>query len=115
MGFQRATAENYGFAAVDSAAVKAFDSDLRGSVLMRKSPSYEDARRIWNGMIDRRPGLIARCCGTADVVRAVQFAREHDLLVSVRGGGHNVAGHALCDDGLMIDLSQMRGVHHSID
>nr|WP_321168288.1 FAD-binding oxidoreductase [Halorubrum sp. JWXQ-INN 858] len=71
---------------------------------------YDDARAVWNGMIDKYPALIARCRGTADVIRAVDFARENGLRVAVRGGGHNVAGTAVCDDGLVIDLSEMRGV-----
>jgi FAD/FMN-containing dehydrogenase len=71
---------------------------------------YETARRLWNGMIDRRPSVIARCSGTADVVSAIAFAREHDLPIAVRGGGHGVAGRATCDDGLVADLSQMRGI-----
>jgi FAD/FMN-containing dehydrogenase len=71
---------------------------------------YETARRLWNGMIDRRPSIIARCSGTADVVRAIAFAREHDLTIAVRGGGHGVAGRATCDDGLVVDLSPMRGI-----
>ncbi|WP_339106160.1 FAD-binding oxidoreductase [Haloterrigena salinisoli] len=71
---------------------------------------YDDARSVWNGMIDRHPALIARCRGVGDVISAVDFAREYDLLVAVRGGGHNVAGTAVCDDGLVIDLSEMRGV-----
>ena len=71
---------------------------------------YDDFRRIWNGMIDRKPAMIARCAGTADVAAAVRFARERKLLVSVRGGGHNVAGSAVCDGGLMIDLSPMKGI-----
>ncbi|WP_137289703.1 FAD-binding oxidoreductase [Natronorubrum halophilum] len=71
---------------------------------------YDEARAVWNGMIDRHPALIARCRGVGDVISAVNFAREHDLLVAVRGGGHNVAGTAVCDDGLVIDLSEMRDV-----
>jgi FAD/FMN-containing dehydrogenase len=71
---------------------------------------YDDARRIWNGMIDRKPGMIARCTNTADVTAAVRYARDHNLLVSVRGGGHNVAGTAVCDGGLMIDLSPMKSI-----
>ena len=71
---------------------------------------FDEARKVWNGMIDRRPGLIARCSGTADVIAAVNFARTHGLLVAVRGGGHSWPGHSVCDDGLVIDLSRMRGV-----
>ena len=74
-------------------------------MLTPDDPAYEETRKIWNAMIDRRPGLIARCTGTADVVQAVRFARKHRLLVSVRGGGHNIAGLAVCEGGLMIDLS----------
>jgi len=73
-------------------------------------PEYDTARGIWNGMIDRRPSLIVRCRGVADVIAAVNFARDHRLLVAVRGGGHGVAGHAVCDGGMMIDLSGMRAV-----
>ena len=71
---------------------------------------YEDARKVWNGMIDRHPAMIVRCTGVADVLTAVRFARAHNLLVAVRGGGHNVAGHATCDGGLVIDLSPMKGI-----
>jgi FAD/FMN-containing dehydrogenase len=71
---------------------------------------YDEARRVWNGMIDRRPALIARCAGVADVIAAVRFARTHELLVSVRGGGHNITGNAVCEGGLMIDLSPMKSV-----
>jgi FAD binding domain-containing protein len=83
---------------------------FRGALLRLGEEGYDEARRIWNGAIDRRPALIARCAGADDVATAVRFAREHDLLVSVRGGGHAVAGHAVCDDGLMIDLSLMKAV-----
>jgi FAD binding domain/Berberine and berberine like len=89
----------------------AFDElsgSLRGELVLPTSPGYDTARRIWNGAIDRRPGCIARCTGVADVVAAVRFAREHDLAIAVRGGGHGVAGTAVCDDGLVIDLSAMR-------
>lgn len=84
---------------------------LRGTVLTPGQADYEEVRRIWNAMIDRRPGLIVRCAGAADVMRAVRFARDHGLLVSVRGGGHNIAGNALCDGGMLIDLSPVRFVH----
>ena len=71
---------------------------------------YDEARRVWNGAIDRRPALIARCAGADDVAVAVRYAREHDLPVSVRGGGHAVAGHAVVDRGLMVDLSAMEAI-----
>jgi FAD/FMN-containing dehydrogenase len=90
--------------------LEAFAAGLHGRVLGPDAPDYDEARAIWNGMIDRRPALIARCAQTADVIRAVRFAREHDLLVAVRGGGHNVAGTAVCDGGLVIDLSAMKGI-----
>ncbi|MGE0224474.1 MAG: FAD-binding oxidoreductase [Acetobacteraceae bacterium] len=80
-----------------------------GSLLLPDTPGYDDARRVHNGLIDRRPALIARCLGTADIAASVRFAREHGLEIAVRGGGHNVAGRATVDDGLMIDLSGMRG------
>jgi FAD/FMN-containing dehydrogenase len=83
---------------------------LRGDLLQPSDTGYDQARTVWNAMIDRRPALIARCAGTDDVVAAVNFAREQGLLVSVRGGGHNVAGNAVCDDGLMIDLSPMKDI-----
>jgi FAD/FMN-containing dehydrogenase len=83
---------------------------FRGELIGPADPGYEQARRVWNGLIDKHPALIARCTGAADVMAAVNFAREHNLLLSVRGGGHNVAGKALCDDGLVVDLSRMRAV-----
>jgi FAD/FMN-containing dehydrogenase len=83
---------------------------FRGEVITPRHDEYDDARAVWNGSVDRRPRLIARCGGTADVAAAVRFAREHGLEVAVRGGGHNVAGTAVCDDGIVIDLSAMRGV-----
>jgi FAD/FMN-containing dehydrogenase len=97
--------------AIDEERVQAFAALLRGPLVRPGDAEYDSARRVWNGMIDKRPGLIARCTGTADVVTALSFAREHDLRVAVRGGGHNVAGNAVCDDGLVIDLSPMRGIH----
>ena len=85
-------------------------SRFRGALLRPGEEGYDEARRIWNGAIDRRPALIARCAGADDVAEAVRFARERDLVISVRGGGHAVAGHAVCDDGVMIDLSLMKAV-----
>jgi FAD/FMN-containing dehydrogenase len=84
---------------------------MRGPVLDRTHPEYDAARRVWNGLIDRHPAVIARCADTADVVEAVALARRFRPVVSIRGGGHQVAGSAVCDDGLVIDLSAMRGVH----
>ena len=96
---------------LDPEALQAFIGGVRGVVLTSGDPGYDDARGIWNGLIDRRPALIVQCTGAADVVDAVNFARERGLLLSVKGGGHNVAGNAVNDGGLVIDLSQMRGVH----
>ncbi|QCJ48041.1 FAD-binding oxidoreductase [Haloprofundus sp. MHR1] len=91
-------------------ALDAFADAFGGEILLPSDAGYDDARRIWNGMIDKRPAVIARCSGTADVVAAVRFARERDLPLAVRGGGHNVAGTAVCDDGLVVDLSGMDSV-----
>jgi FAD/FMN-containing dehydrogenase len=96
---------------LDAAAVQEFRARLRGAVLESGHPEYEDARRIQNGLIDRRPAIIVRCSGTADVVDAVNFARDRNLVLSIRGGGHNVAGNAMNDGGLVIDLSGMRAAH----
>lgn len=86
------------------------DARLRGRLLTLDAPGYDEARTIWNGMIDRHPSLIARCAGAADVIHTVNFAREHGLLVAVCGAGHNIAGNAVCDRGLMIDLKPMKSV-----
>jgi FAD/FMN-containing dehydrogenase len=93
-----------------SSAIEGLKSEVRGQVLQQGDTGYEEARRIWNAMIDRRPALIVRCAGVADIRRAVNFARENDLLVAVRGGGHNIAGTAICEEGLVIDLSPMKSV-----
>ena len=94
-----------------TAVVSALQALMAGEVITAADVSYDAARRVHNGLIDRRPALIARCRGTADVQAAVRTAREHGLEIAVRGGGHNVAGNAVCDGGLVIDLSMMRGVH----
>ena len=83
---------------------------FRGQLITADHADYDTARAVWNGAVDRRPRLIARCSGTADVAAAVRFARHHDLEIAVRGGGHNVAGTAVCDDGIVIDCSAMRAV-----
>ena len=92
------------------AALAALRADLTGDALAPEDPGYDAARAVFNAMIDRRPAVIARCAGAADVVRAVRFARELDLPVAVRGGGHGVAGAALGDGALVVDLRRMRGV-----
>jgi hypothetical protein len=89
--------------------LQAFKSAFRGQVFEPEDAGYDEARKIWNASIDKRPQIIARCSGVADVVDAVNFGRANDLLTAIRGGGHNVGGRALCDGGLVIDLSPMRG------
>jgi FAD/FMN-containing dehydrogenase len=92
-------------------AIHEFVGRVRGAVIQPGDAGYDDARAVWNGLIDRRPALIVRPTGTADVIEAVNFARDGGLLLSIRGGGHNVAGNAVNDSGLVIDLAAMRGVH----
>ncbi len=91
-------------------SAKGFAAQLRGSLLDGSAPSYDEARKVWNGMIDCRPRFIVRCASTADAAAAVNFARDNGLAVAVRGGGHNIAGNAVCEDGLVIDFSGMRAV-----
>lgn len=93
-----------------SGVAEEFRPKVRGEVLLPTDSGYDAARSIWNAMVDRRPALIVRCSGAADVMRSVALARDLDLPLSVRGGGHNIAGNAVCDDGLMIDLSPMKSV-----
>jgi FAD/FMN-containing dehydrogenase len=93
---------------VDESSVRGFESSLRGKLLRPGDDVYDEARTVFNGMIDRRPALIARCSDSSDVIKSVNFARTNDLLVAVRGGGHNVAGTGVCDGGLLIDLSTMK-------
>jgi FAD/FMN-containing dehydrogenase len=95
---------------LDATTIAGLRSRVRGPVLTAADAGYDAARRIWNAMIDKRPALIVRCAGAADVLEAVRFAATHEVLTSVRGGGHNVAGTAVCDGGLMIDLSPMKGI-----
>ncbi|MCZ6895486.1 MAG: FAD-binding oxidoreductase [Gammaproteobacteria bacterium] len=96
---------------VDQATIDEFRAGLRGIALQPGDDGYDEARTIWNEMIDHRPNLIIRCAGVSDVIAVVNFARSNALLVSVRGGGHNVSGNAVCDGGLMIDLSLMKSIH----
>jgi len=97
--------------AIASDKVEEFRKGIRGPVVLPGDADYDEVRKVWNGMIDRRPPMIVRCTGNADVIAAVAFARENDLPVSIRGGGHSAAGSAVHDDALMIDLSLMSGVH----
>ena len=91
-------------------AVATLRAKMRGSVVLPGGEGYDEARTIWNAMIDRRPAVVARCLGAADVIEALRFARDENLLVAVRAGGHNIAGLAVCDEGLLIDLSPMKAV-----
>ena len=95
---------------IPQSAIPKFRESLRGQSFCQGEPGYDAARTVPNAMIDRRPAIIARCAGPADVVASVRFAREHDIVVAVRGGGHSVAGKSVCDGGLMIDLSAMKGI-----
>src|SRR5438552_7579021 len=92
------------------AALAELQAGFRGQIVGRDDPGYDDHRKIWNGSIDRRPALIARCAGVADVIAAVRFARENELPVAVRSGGHSFPGHSVCDGGIVIDLGQMKGI-----
>jgi hypothetical protein len=96
--------------AVSEAAIAKFASSFGGQVIRPDSAEYESVRRVWNHAIDRYPGLIARCASAGDTAQAVNFARDNDLLVAVRGGGHSFAGKSACDDGIVIDLSRMKGI-----
>jgi FAD/FMN-containing dehydrogenase len=95
---------------IAGAAVDELQASFRGEFIRPGDASYDEHRRVWNGSIDRRPGLIARCTGVADVRAAVRFARDRDLLVAVRGGGHSFPGLSVCDDGMLIDLGPMKGI-----
>ncbi|MBQ0920937.1 FAD-binding oxidoreductase [Hydrogenophaga aromaticivorans] len=95
---------------IEPEAYQTFKTGFRGVLLTPQDATFDETRKLWNGMIDRRPGLIARCTGTVDVVQAVRFAAQHRLLLSVRSGGHNIAGLATNDGGIMIDMSRLRGI-----
>ena len=109
MGLRVATVSGKDSVLAES-AVAELKGSLRGGLLIPGDGGYDEARKIWNGMFDRRPGLIARCAGAGDVVSAVNFARANDLLVAVRGGGHSFPGHSTCDGGLVVDLSGMKSI-----
>jgi FAD/FMN-containing dehydrogenase len=100
---------------IDGRAIDDLTQDLSRPPILPGGPDYEEARRVFNKMIDKRPALIVRCGGVSDVLRAVRFARDQDLIVAVRGGAHNVAGFATCDGGIVIDLSPMRAVRIDVD
>src|SRR4051812_19718533 len=106
----RITTSDGADAILEEAAVQGLKASLHGPLLQPGDAEYDETRKVWNGMVDRRPALIARCSGVADVIAAVRFARNHKILISVRGGGHNAPGSAVCHGGLMIDLAAMRSV-----
>lgn len=99
-----------GIPSLSDEVIQRFKAQLRGALIQPNDPTYDEARRIYNGMIDKRPALIARCADVADVMAAVNFGREHNIEIAIRGGGHAVGGQALCAGGLVIDLSRMRGI-----
>ncbi|HEY5639207.1 MAG TPA: FAD-binding oxidoreductase [Dehalococcoidia bacterium] len=100
-----------GQAALSREAAEELRARIRGPIFTPSDEAYEDARSIWNAMIDKRPAAIARCTGTADIIEALKFARELDAPLSVRAGGHNIGGTSLCDDGIVVDVSHLKGVH----
>ena len=89
-------------------SIKNFQANLRGELIQPNDEGYDSARKVYNAMIDRRPRLIARCADVADVIAAVNFGRENNMLVAIRSGGHNAGGLGVCDDGLVIDLSLIK-------
>jgi FAD/FMN-containing dehydrogenase len=95
---------------IDAPAVSALGERFEGELIVPGSAGYDAARIVWNGMVDRRPAVVARCDGADDVIRAIRFGREHELPIAVRGGGHSVGGFSTCDDGIVIDLARMHGV-----
>ncbi len=106
----KVTAETGEALTVDAAALENLQSSLRGRLIFPGDDGYDKARTVWNAMIDRKPTLVVQCAGVADIRNAVNFAREYKLLTAVKGAGHNIAGNAVCDGGLLIDLSNMRSV-----
>jgi hypothetical protein len=95
---------------ISPSVIEKFRASLRGSSCCVGDSGYDQARKVWNGAIDKHPAVIARCAGVSDVIHCVNFARANDLLLAVRGGGHNISGNAVCDEGLVIDLSRMKGL-----
>jgi len=95
---------------LDEAVIEEFAAQLRGNIILPEDSNYDEARKVYNGMIDKHPGMIVKCVDVADVIYSVNFGREHDLLIAVRGGGHNAGGLGLCDGGLVIDLSTLKFV-----
>jgi hypothetical protein len=107
---EEAMTEQYSTVVLDETAIQEPVSHLRGRLLRPNDIGYEEARQVFNGMINKHPALIARCMDVADVIAAVNFARNHQMTLAVRGGGHNGPGLGTCDDGLVVDLSHMKGI-----
>jgi len=110
MSIEKRIVRNLDGRVLEESVIQQFKGSLRGRLLQPGDDGYESSRRIYNGMIDKHPGLMAKCAGVSDVINSVNFARENRLLLAVRSGGHGVAGNALCDGGLVIDLSGMKGM-----
>ena len=110
MGNVSVTTRASGEAILKEESVEAYRSGLRGELIRPGDPGYDDARKVNNGMHERRPAAIVRAAGVADVIATVKLAREHDLLLAVRGGGHSVCGFGTCDGGIVLDLSRMKGL-----
>lgn len=104
---------NGGTHELGAAALQALRMSFRGPILTAGDPAYDETRAVWNAMADRKPAIIARCTGTADAIAIVRFCRDHQLLNSVRSGGHNVAGTGVCNGGVMIDMSLIKLVRRS--
>src|SRR4051794_19566508 len=102
MGERRITTTSGDIRAISGTTIEALAMQLRGKLLTGDDDGYDLARTVWNGLVDKRPALIACCAGAADVIACVRFARDQDLLLSIRGGGHSIAGRAVCDNGIMI-------------
>jgi len=110
MSSSKTSLANGGAIGVESSAIEKLRSSLRGSLLFPGDEDYDKARTVWNATVDRRPAMVIRCAGASDIRKAVEFGREHNFLIAIKGGGHNIAGNAVCDGGLLIDLSGMRSV-----
>src|SRR5947208_666762 len=95
---------------LNASVIKEFASQIRGEIILPGDPNYDETRKVYNAMIDKHPGMIVKCVDVADVINAVNFGRGNDLLIAVRGAGHNGGGLGLCDDGLVIDLSGIKFV-----
>ncbi|PIZ08941.1 MAG: oxidoreductase, partial [Flavobacteriaceae bacterium CG_4_10_14_0_8_um_filter_34_31] len=99
---------------IDTSLIEEFSAKIRGELILPKDSEYNNARKVYNAMINKHPGLIVKCVDVADVINSVNFGRKNNLLVAVRGGGHNGGGLGICDDGLVIDLSGIKSIRVDI-